>query len=150
MTNRRQTIDISDLWTTHDSRVAIQLAHGHVTAILGHAHCGDTRDDRELTAALCAAGAPWWVIGAHGWLDEYGWGIEGPTIEAALTDADCASAAGGRRLTDDLAGVLHASECYLLAEGVAVAPESTGPVRFLEDGDIVAALLALGYIGGQR
>ena len=62
----------SDGRTTHDG---IQVAWEDVSEALGHDHRGTPADDEALVALLLASGAPRWVAGASGWVDEHGWGV---------------------------------------------------------------------------
>ena len=56
----------------------IHLSWGEVKKILGHHHRGTPEDDAALVASLQEAGAPPWIDGAEGWIDEDGWGLIGP------------------------------------------------------------------------
>ena len=63
----------SNIWG--DEFPAIQLTWGKVREILGRNHDGSSKDDNILIDALLNSGAPPWVRGADGWIDQYGWGI---------------------------------------------------------------------------
>lgn len=88
--NPRQTMDaLRTHYTTSGPRgvrwfEAIQLDWSRVEAILGRAHDGSAEDDQYLVAWLEAYGAPDWVASAGGWIDETGWGLIGPRIEAPI------------------------------------------------------------------
>lgn len=51
--------------------------------LLGRPHEGMPADDERMVAALLAAGAPAWVRGADGYIDEDGWYLCAPESEVA-------------------------------------------------------------------
>ena len=54
---------------------AILVSWAEVTKFLGELHNGDPEQDERLIAGLLEAGAPDWVRGASGWVEEDGWGL---------------------------------------------------------------------------
>lgn len=64
----------------HREYEAVLLPWPEVTRILGGEHTGAPDEDRRLVAYLLEAGAPEWVRGADGWIDEDGWGLIGPQL----------------------------------------------------------------------
>lgn len=65
---------------------AVQLSWSEVQAILGHAPSGSPEEEAALIAWLLQHGAPSWVRQAEGWVDEYGWGLIGPTLSGEETE----------------------------------------------------------------
>jgi len=59
---------------------AVYLSWKEVQAILGRPHRGEPEDDAQIVAWLQGQGAPAWVQGAEGWIDESGWGLIGPRL----------------------------------------------------------------------
>ena len=57
---------------------AIHVSHDEVRAFFGREHAGTAEDCRALAAALVASGAPDWVVGSGGWVDDRGHGYIRP------------------------------------------------------------------------
>lgn len=68
--------------TTSKGRRAYVISWSEVAAILGHRHEGDPADDYALIEALRREGAPPEIMTWEGWIDETGWGIHAPAVEA--------------------------------------------------------------------
>lgn len=60
---------------------AVFVTWDEVERILGCKHEGHPDDDAILVDLLRSAGAPAWIDGAPGWVDEDGWGLIGPERE---------------------------------------------------------------------
>lgn len=91
---------MTDILTTYsDGRgntyQAVQLSWDRVHEILGRDHDGSAEDDARLIETLRKMGAPEWIDGAEGWIDEYGWGIIGPDIVDAEPCPSCRSSSDG-------------------------------------------------------
>jgi hypothetical protein len=69
--------DYTTIYSDHHGREheAIQVPWTRVAELLGREHNGSAEDDLALKTLLLADGAPDWVEGAEGWIDECGWGI---------------------------------------------------------------------------
>lgn len=56
----------------------VHVAWEDIAELLGRDHEGSPSDDDRVAAALLESGAPEWVRGAAGWVDEDGLGLIGP------------------------------------------------------------------------
>ena len=60
----------------------VRVAWQDLTDFFGHEFTCEPEEDQALTAALIASGAPSWVEGAHGDIDEIGWVLYNPMAQA--------------------------------------------------------------------
>lgn len=84
-----------DTYTSNDmTHEAVGISWADAEAILGRPHNGTPEDDKSLTMALLASGAPSWCAAASGAIDEWGWYLLGPEVAEPMLDSEIEEHAG--------------------------------------------------------